>query len=408
MLNICFLGKSRFERDGKAIEEQLGAKAFALICLLVLNKNRYLSREKIIGYLWPDSNEEAARYNLRYNLWLIKKHIGTDQQGNTFLYIDKECCGINREFDFTCDILDIMKFKPSEEDSIDSILKLKQLFRGDFLEGCYFNKCDEFNELIIFERINFEQRKVKILKRLVELYEKENNFEICLETINEILEIEPYDEEMVSKVLDIYLSCGKQVAAITYYNQFSNQLAGNLGIAPSDELRNKYNEIRLNLTDSKADTEDECTKRHPQQGHSSKPLSFNDLDSKINGFSIKIVSDCIKNVTFFWMSDVIGKIMDIIDSDCTQQLSEQEILSLGCIQTKILSICGNISESYSSNLNIRDVSIVNAFIKLLATVCRNYKLTILILNSRELDAISANVVQYLKRNPIEGLELIEE
>lgn len=408
MLNICFLGKSRFEWDGKAIEEQLGAKAFALICLLVLNKNRYLSRDKIIGYLWPDSNEEAARYNLRYNLWLIKKHIGTDQQGNAFLHIDKECCGINREFDFTCDILDIMKFKPSEEDSIDSILKLKQLFRGDFLEGCYFNKCDEFNELIIFERINFEQRKVKILKRLVELYEKENNFEICLETINEILEIEPYDEEMVLKVLNIYLRCGKRVAAITYYNQFSNQLAGNLGIAPSDELRNKYNEIRLNLSDSKVDTEDECTKRHPQQGHSLNTLDSNNLDSKKNGISIKIVSDCIKNITFFWMSDVIDKMMKIIDLDYIQQLSEQEILSLGCIQANLLSICGDISESYSCNASIRDVSIVNAFIKLLTIVCRNHKLTILILNSQDLDAISVNVVQYLKRIQIEGLELIED
>jgi DNA-binding SARP family transcriptional activator len=46
MLNLRFLGKSKIEYNGKNIEDQLGNKAIALICLLVLNERRYLSREK--------------------------------------------------------------------------------------------------------------------------------------------------------------------------------------------------------------------------------------------------------------------------------------------------------------------------------------------------------------------------
>lgn len=400
MLNICCLGKSRFEWDGKELEEPLGMKAFALICLLVLNEKRYLSREKIIGYLWPDSNEEAARYNLRYNLWLIKKNIGTDEQGHTFLHIDKEFCGVNREYNYKCDILEIMKFKPSKADSIDSILKLKQLFQGDFLEGCYFNKCDALNDFIIFERINFEQRKVKILKRLVELYEKENNFEVCLEIINEILEIEPYDEEMVIKILDIYVQCGKRATAITYYNQFRNQLAGSLGIAPSDALRNKYNEIHLKASDSKSDMEGEC----------SQELCSNSFRSKIRRSDVKLVSDCIKNVTFFWISDVVGKLVQVVDLDYIRALSDKEILTLGCIQSEILNVyCDKNQEvTLECNGGVMDVCIVNAFVKLLKNVCKKQSLTILILNSADMDDISSNVLQYLRRMQIEGLKLIEE
>lgn len=76
MLNIYFLGKSIIEYNSKRLEDQLGTKAIALICILLLNEERHLSREKIEGHLWPDSNTEAARYNLRYNLWVIKKNIG--------------------------------------------------------------------------------------------------------------------------------------------------------------------------------------------------------------------------------------------------------------------------------------------------------------------------------------------
>lgn len=182
MLNIHFLGKTRMTYKGKPVYEQLGAKSYALISLLILNENRYMSRDKIIGYLWPDSNDDAARYNLRYNLWLIKKTIQVDENGETFLQVDKETCAINEAYAFRSDVCDVIEFSPSNKDTISSLLALKERFEGDFLEGCYFNKCDAFNDLIIFERINFEKRKVKILKRLAELYEIEKRYEECIET----------------------------------------------------------------------------------------------------------------------------------------------------------------------------------------------------------------------------------
>lgn len=402
MLNICFLGKSRFEYDGIGFGDQLGNKAVALICLLALNEKRYLSREKIIGYMWPDSNAEAAKYNLRYNLWLIKKNIAPDKNGHQFLRVDNDCCCINKDYEFECDIIDIIKFKPNNNDSIEGMLKLKQLFRGDLLEGCYFNKCDELNEFIIFERINFEQRKVKILKRLVELYENENNFDSCIEIINEILEIEPYDEEMVLKILDIYTKCGKQVAAITYYNNFSNILAGSLGISPSYELRNKYKEIRLTLSDCNND-----------DGLSLEDKSSRMSDKKNSHSDIKIFSDCIKNIDFFWISNVIGKITSVVEKDYLKQLSNKELLDLSVVQSDILSFLNlNLNEELDLIANckreVMGVSIVNAFIKLLTRVCHEQSITIVVLNSADMDEVSSNVLKYLKRNQIEGLNLIEE
>ena len=47
MLNLSFFGKSKVEYNGKEIGDRLGNKAIALICLLVLNERRYLSRRKL-------------------------------------------------------------------------------------------------------------------------------------------------------------------------------------------------------------------------------------------------------------------------------------------------------------------------------------------------------------------------
>lgn len=397
MLSISFLGKSRIEYNGRRLEDQLGSKAVVLICLLVLNEKRYMSREKLEGYLWPDSNTEAARYNLRYNLWLIKKNIGPDDNKHPFLYVDNDCCAINKDYEFECDIFDIIKFKPGQNDSIESILKLKQLFRGDLLEGCYFKKCDELNDLIIFERMKFERRKVKILKQLSEFYKNEDNYDNCLEAINEILEIEPYDEEMVLKILDIYVKCGKPVAAITYYNNFSKLLTSSLGVSPSNKLRNKYKEIRSTLSDS---------------------YSTNDMDMNVcakdvlkqkNYSDVKIVSDCIKNIEYFWISDVVGKIAGYMGSDYISQLNEKELSGLAYIQSDILYYYDkeiDLAQEYKRET--MGVCIINAFIKLLNIVCDKHRLTIIILNSSDMDDISYNVLKYLRRIQIEDLNLVED
>jgi len=399
MLSINFLGKPRVEYDGKKLEEQLGSKAVVLICLLVLNEKRYMSREKLEGYLWPDSSTDAARYNLRYNLWLIKKNIGPDHKGHKFLHVDSDCCSINKEYEFECDTFEIMSFKHSQNDSLESILKLKQLFRGDLLEGCYFKNCDELNDLIIFERMKYEQRKVKILKSLVDFYEKEESFDNCLEVINEILEIEPYDEEMILKILDIYVKCGKPVAAITYYNNFSKLLTSSLGVSPSNRLRKKYTEIRSALSDS----------------FGINNLKVN-MDTFIKGSGnqeyvsyTKIISDCIKNIEYFWIADVVGKIIAALGPDYMNQLSEKELLDLAYVQSDILNYYGDKFELVKDyGRDTMSVCIINAFIKLLRIICSKQELTIIIQNSIDMDDTSLNVLKYLKRIKIEGLKLIEE
>lgn len=388
MLDIRFLGKVTIKYNGQNIEEQLGSKAIALICLLALNHRKYMSREKLEGYLWPDSDTEAAKYNLRYNLWLVKKNIGKDKDGGAFLYIDNECCGINSKYKFKCDIIDIIEFIPSQKDSIENIIKLKQLFRGDLLEGYYFKNCDELNELIIFERMKFEQQKIKVLKCLVKLYENKGEYTSCLKIIDKILEIEPYDEDMVLKALNIFVECGKPVSAVSYYNDFSKVLANNLGVFPSEKLRKKYNHIKESLS----------TKEYDKQS----------LDKTRDYHHLEINSFCIKDIEFFWISDVIKNIVDITDCNCINQLNERELFDLGYIQPDILNCPKEKVDLTYDGYKVMSVGIVNSFIKLLTCLCKSYKLTIIISNSTEIDNISKNVLDYLKEVKLKNLNFIEK
>ena len=202
---------------------------------------------------------------------------------------------------------------------------------------------------------------------------------------------------MVIKLLDIYVKIGKRASAITYFNNFSNRLACSLGITPSKELKDKYNEIRLTLSvsNSIAETiENINVKADPKK--SSPSYS-------------KIVTACMKNVEYFWIADVVGKIADSEDEESIKQLSNKELMDLGYIQSKILRYCSEQWDGAKDYKHeVMSVCIINAFLKLLTNFCNRKILTIIILDSDNMDEISANVLKYLKKIQIENLNFVDE
>ena len=244
MLDINFLGKVKIEYNGVDITDKFGAKTKALLSLLILNKDKPLNREKIILYLWPDSTEDSGKFNLRFNLWQLRNIIGSDERGNKFLHTGRSHCGINENYNYNCDVTDIKAFNLKENVSIKKLEELRKKFSGEFFEGFYFKKCNDFNENIILERSYFEEQKIKILLKLVSLYEVEENFEKCSEILKELINIEPYDEEIALRILEIYEKNGKRSLAILFYDDFKKKFMTFLGISPCEELEKKYLEIK--------------------------------------------------------------------------------------------------------------------------------------------------------------------
>lgn len=367
MLNIYFLGKLKFEFDGVDITEKMGNKTAALVAILMLQQNKDISREKIIAYLWPDSNEEAAKYNLRYNLWLLKKILMPDDNGEQFLKIDKEYCSINSKYSFNCDILGVLNFAPNKNDTISKLEKLKKLFRGDFFEGHYFNNCDDFNELIIFERNNFENISVRVAKRLAELYEQQKNYEACLEIINEILDMDPYDESVALKAMSLYTFCGNRSGAIRFYKNFSSKLLCSLGIQPSELLQNKYEKIKQ---------------------------STNIESNEINLKSIDIDTSCLKAIEYFWIVDVIDEILKKGLFKGIDTITKEEIEDLAYIIPNI-AIRANIN--YDRNINVPSVRIIKAFTNLIKNLCRKHILIIKVNRIENIDDISNSALECIKK-----------
>ena len=368
MLDINFLGKVKIEYNGVDITDKFGAKTKALLSLLILNKDKPLNREKIILYLWPDSTEDSGKFNLRFNLWQLRNIIGSDERGNKFLHTGRSHCGINENYNYNCDVTDIKAFNLKENVSIKKLEELRKKFSGEFFEGFYFKNCNDFNESIILERSYFEEQKIKILLKLVSLYEIEENFEKCSEILKELINIEPYDEEIALRILEIYEKNGKRSLAILFYDDFKKKFMTFLGISPCEELEKKYLEIKCkNISKEKIDNKNKVTFKNKNE--------------------LLLETHCVGEIEYYWTNNLLDKILENIN--ISNYLNEKEIKDLGYI---------NINLFTDALLLIPPkVRIINILLKLLEKLTTEYNLIVKIIQIEKIDYISKIFLEEIER-----------
>jgi DNA-binding SARP family transcriptional activator len=383
MLSIKMLGQVNISYNGVNITDKLSTKLIALICLLVLNHNREMSRERLSAYLWPDSDEEAARYNLRYNLWMVKKLIPADANGQNFILIAKDSCRINKKYRFQCDKLRIDSFNVQEERCIEELLQLKELFEGDFLEGLYLKNCNEFNEIILFERVVCQTKQIEIMKKLTDLYEEADRSEEELQLLHEMMAIEPYNENFAYRILNIYKKTGNRTSGINYYKKFEAKLRRELNIAPNNDLKLLYR----TLTEDPGGMKDEYAGRR-----------------KAEKKRLMIETRCMKDIDFFWVADVVNALLQKADRSYLLELDANYILDLSYIQNELLLLYErSVSLEHREIGTVPTVRIVNAFVKFLNHVCQIYQIHIHINNYSEMDSLSMTVLKHIKACAIDNL-----
>ncbi|MDD4504151.1 MAG: BTAD domain-containing putative transcriptional regulator, partial [Clostridiaceae bacterium] len=248
-LEICMLGNPTITLNNKPILNSMSNKAVALLCYMVLNKDKMYSRDKLASIFWDSANIETARYNLRYNLWSLRKILDADKKQIPVIETYKDCCKINSDAAIYTDIFEMEKLleenlKSKESDFIENLNKVKNIYKGEFLEGFYINKCPEFNDWVFFERERLQIKYFEVLHRLTKLYKSAGNYLKSIEILNEMLKINPLQEELYEELIKNYLELGDRGAALNQYKRCSNILRDELNIGPNESIRKLYHDIK--------------------------------------------------------------------------------------------------------------------------------------------------------------------
>ena len=131
-LHIQMFGPMGFSVSGVPIATKLSAKSLAIVGFLICSEQHRASRDKLASMFWSESYDTAT-YNLRYNLWNIRKTIPPDQNGAEFLLASKDACSINPDYQYTSDLRRLKRLLdvPAEQASREQLIEMKLILERE-------------------------------------------------------------------------------------------------------------------------------------------------------------------------------------------------------------------------------------------------------------------------------------
>lgn len=394
-LEMYMLGNLKIVLDRKTITDNISYKSAGILSYLALNKERAFSRDKLSSLFWETSSMNAARYNLRYNLWALRKVLGDNKKESKIIDSQKDTCKFNLHNNVYIDVFhmeSILK-NVSENDIkeyIEGLEKAKNIYKGEFLEGFYIKDCPEFNDWIFFERERWQRTYFDILYKLSKIYKEEEKFLKSIDNLEEMLTINPLQEELYVKLIEIYLEMGDRSTALHQYERCCRILREELNVSPMAETKEVYKKIidhsERELKDNK--TEDRELLEDKWIIYNRK---FTDKNAKI--FDM----DCypIKHIQYYWISNLIKEIMDNYSIQVLEGFPEYYWKDIYRIESSVGSIIEGIDLQDNLTIITEKNKIFSATLELLYSITKENSLSIIIKNIQWMDEFSFDFLKLI-------------
>jgi predicted ATPase/DNA-binding SARP family transcriptional activator len=263
-LSLNVLGSFQVSLADTPISMFESDKVRALLAYLAVESDRPHRREVLVGLLWPDYPEQAARHCLRQALSNLRKIIGDHTAAPPYLFISRDAIQFNRASDYSLDLAQFNQYfstlgnKPSQgiEDDPKYVARLEEmvkLYRGDFLQQFFLEDSAEFEEWTLVQRESTHQRILDAHSYLANYYEQRMDFQAARRHASRQLELDPWREEAHRQMMRVLALGGQRSSALAQYDTCCRVLAEELDIEPSAETRDLYEQIRLDTLRLKAD-----------------------------------------------------------------------------------------------------------------------------------------------------------
>ncbi len=245
-LTLNFFGGFHAAVADKPISESRAKRIEALLIFLAMEAGRPHRREVLIGLLFPDMPDDAARTNLRQTLSRLRRAISDAQAEPPFLLSSRESTQFNQASNHT---LDVVQFQAGlagcephrgrrEGDCADCMVLAATAvshYKGPFLDGFFLEDSSAFEEWLLGQRQQLQTMALAALDELTQFHEQRGEYEQAAVFARQQLAIEPWREPAQQQLMRALAQLGERNAALAAYQSFCQTLQDELGVAPLPE-----------------------------------------------------------------------------------------------------------------------------------------------------------------------------
>ncbi len=237
-VEIRLLGRFAVLRDGAEVPPTAfgGRKVRSLLKVLAAQQGRFVGNDLLAEALWPDRRPIDPVANLQVLVTRARHALGdpglivTGQGGYTLT--DEPRC-----------VVDAQRFLAavSRPDSVEALREALTWWRGDPLpEEAYDDWATEF-------RGRLRQAHQLTLERVAAAALADGDAESAVRLASSAVEAEPLREAAVVLAMQAHAIAGDGAAALTTYDEYRRLLAAELGVDPSPEAADLYQELLRRL-----------------------------------------------------------------------------------------------------------------------------------------------------------------
>lgn len=196
----------------------------ALLALLVAAGDAGLTRDKLVGLLWPDDPSDRARHSLTQALYAARKASGIDD-----LFTVSETIRLNLEY---VDV-DAREFETAI--AAGDVERASELYRGPLLDGFYMPSA-EFESWLTHERGRLEDRALAAMSTLVTRYEAEAETARAIEVARRMAALRPTDASIAKLLMRLLAENGDRAAALTHARTYTALVRERFDIEPDADV----------------------------------------------------------------------------------------------------------------------------------------------------------------------------
>lgn len=243
-LTIATLGSFVVKLDEEDVTNFRSRKNQMLLAYLAVEAERVHQRTSIAGLFWPDQEERAAALNLRQSLFRLRKRLGKNDP--PFLDTTRRSVRLDPASDFQLDVtvfsreleVSVAHEHESRQTCTACVAHLERavtLYRGDFLEGFFFDNNVGLEEWILLNREWLRRQMLLALDDLTSFHTHNNNFDQAHTYAFRQLTIDPLRESVHQQLIKLYAEAGQRDAALQQYETCRQVLWDELGVEPAAE-----------------------------------------------------------------------------------------------------------------------------------------------------------------------------
>ena len=206
MLKIHTFGGCYLERDGTRLDTLSGQrKGLALLALLAAAGDRGMTREALVAYLWPESDEERARTSLKQLVHSLRTQLQSPE-----LLLPSTELRLNGAAVWS----DVAAFRDSI--GCGDFQTAAALHSGVFLDGFYLKGSGEFDSWVETERTSLMHLAARAIETLAEQAAARGDARAAVQLWRRLANAEPLSARAAVGLMIALDSTGERAAALQH------------------------------------------------------------------------------------------------------------------------------------------------------------------------------------------------